>query len=58
MTTATKKDPVCKMDVDMKTAEATSKHRGETYYFCCSDCKEKFDKEPERYTGTKKGSTK
>jgi Cu+-exporting ATPase len=51
---ATKTDPVCKMDVDTKTADATSQHEGQTYYFCCSECKEKFDKEPEHYVGGKK----
>jgi YHS domain-containing protein len=55
---ATKKDPVCKMDVDTKTAEATSQHKGQTYYFCCPDCKDKFDKEPEHFFGGKKTANK
>ena len=51
---ATTTDPVCKMDVETKDAEATTKHKGETYYFCCSQCKDKFEKEPEHYASSKK----
>lgn len=42
-------DPVCKMNVDEKKAVATSDYKGKTYYFCAKVCKEKFDKEPEKY---------
>ena len=28
------KDPVCGMDVDIKTAPAKSEYKGKTYYFC------------------------
>jgi YHS domain-containing protein len=42
-------DPVCKMTVDEKTAAATSSYKGKTYYFCAKGCKERFDKEPEKY---------
>lgn len=48
----TKTDPVCKMSVDTKTAEGKSQHEGQTYYFCSSDCKKKFDKDPEHYLET------
>jgi YHS domain-containing protein len=27
-------DPVCKMEVDEKSAAATSEYKGTTYYFC------------------------
>ena len=43
------KDPVCKMEVDEKTAVATSTYRGKTYHFCSKGCKEKFDQGPEKY---------
>jgi YHS domain-containing protein len=43
------KDPVCKMEVDAKTAAATSTYRGQTYFFCSKGCKEKFDRDPEKY---------
>ena len=43
------KDPVCGMEVDEKRATATSKHDGQTYYFCSPQCKKAFDKKPETY---------
>lgn len=42
-------DPVCGMEVDEKTAAATSEYKGKTYYFCAPGCKTAFDKEPEKY---------
>ena len=42
-------DPVCKMEVDPKTAAATSEYKGQTYYFCAPGCKVSFDKDPEKY---------
>lgn len=44
------KDPVCNMNVDEKKAAATSVYNGRTYYFCAKGCKERFDKNPEKYT--------
>lgn len=43
------KDPVCNMNVDEKKAAATSVYKGKTYYFCAKGCKERFDKDPEKY---------
>ncbi|MFC2068701.1 YHS domain-containing protein [Chloroflexota bacterium] len=43
------KDPVCKMDVDEKTASATSEYKGRTYYFCAAGCKKAFDADPKKY---------
>ena len=45
----TLKDPVCGMDVTYETAQARSEYYGETYYFCSLDCKETFDRDPEKY---------
>jgi P-type Cu+ transporter len=42
-------DPVCKMTVDPARAAAQSVHKGQTYYFCAVGCKQKFDREPEKY---------
>ncbi len=42
-------DPVCGMDVQPEQAAGQSEFQGRTFYFCCPTCKEKFDKEPERY---------
>jgi YHS domain-containing protein len=48
------KDLVCSMNVDEKNAAATSIYKGTTYYFCSMPCKEKFDKDPEKYLITEK----
>jgi YHS domain-containing protein len=48
------KDPVCNMNVDEKKAAATSIYKGTTYYFCAKGCKDKFDKEPEKFTTKEK----
>lgn len=42
-------DPVCKMDVDEKTAKLTSEYMGKKYYFCAPGCKKAFDDTPEKY---------
>lgn len=42
-------DPVCNMKVDEEKAAATSVYKGTTYYFCAQACKEKFEKQPEKY---------
>ena len=44
------KDPVCGMQVDEKSAAAKSERDGKTFYFCSSDCKTKFESNPQRYT--------
>jgi len=53
------KDPICGMDVDVKTAQYESEYGGKTYYFCAASCKSTFDKEPEKYAGdaAKSGGT-
>lgn len=43
------KDPVCGMDVNESQAKAKTERQGRTYYFCSTDCKQKFEKNPERY---------
>jgi len=43
------KDPVCGMEVDESKTELNSEHKGKTYYFCNSVCKESFEKNPEQY---------
>ena len=42
-------DPVCKMQVDEKTAKYKSVHNGKTYYFCAPGCKIVFDENPEKH---------
>jgi Cu+-exporting ATPase len=36
-------DPICGMTVDPETAAGKSERGGETFYFCCAMCKERFD---------------
>lgn len=42
-------DPVCGMMLSPDEAEDTTEYEGETYYFCCSDCKKKFQSNPDEY---------
>jgi YHS domain-containing protein len=44
-----RRDPVCDMEVDERSAAATSEYAGDTYYFCSPDCKQRFDRDPEQY---------
>jgi Cu(I)/Ag(I) efflux system membrane fusion protein len=46
------KDPSCGAVVSVKKAEKAGRisvHQGKTYYFSSSECKDKFDKDPDRY---------
>ncbi len=42
-------DPVCKMQVDEKTAQFKSIYKGVSYFFCSKPCKKSFDEDPEKY---------
>ncbi len=42
-------DPICKMEVDIETAELYSDYEGKRYYFCAPYCKKTFDQDPEQY---------
>jgi YHS domain-containing protein len=46
-----KKDPVCGKAVNEEISKngLLSNHKGETYYFCSMECKEKFDSSPDRH---------
>lgn len=43
------KCPVCGMDVDTLNPQAVSSYNGETYLFCCEECQQKFERNPEQY---------
>jgi xanthine dehydrogenase accessory factor len=43
------KDPICGMLVDVNTAKHQSEFQGDSFYFCCAGCKQKFDRQPEKY---------
>lgn len=47
------KDPVCGMEVEEETTALRSDYKGKTYYFCCKECKEKFDRDPKKYVREK-----
>jgi YHS domain-containing protein len=49
----TLKDPVCGMELTYETAQARSEYNGQTYYFDSLECKETFDKNPEKYATQK-----
>jgi Cu+-exporting ATPase len=42
-------DPICKMKVDIATADLYTDFEGKRYYFCAQYCKDTFEVEPEKY---------
>ncbi|MCM8803892.1 MAG: YHS domain-containing protein [Candidatus Omnitrophica bacterium] len=42
------KDIVCRKWLSKETKNLVEKD-GKKYYFCCPSCKEKFEKDPEKY---------
>lgn len=42
-------DPVCHMMIDPADAAGSSTHKKQTYYFCATSCKTRFDANPTRY---------
>ncbi len=44
------KDPVCGMEIEANDATTMKlQHMDQAFYFCSSECKEKFDKNPTLY---------
>lgn len=50
------KDPVCGMDVNENEAAGVSTYKDKTYYFCSTNCKEKFDDAPEAFIKSEEAS--
>lgn len=46
---ATARDPVCGMDVELADARYRSDFQERTYYFCCPHCRAAFDRDPLQY---------
>lgn len=46
---ATERDPVCNMEVDLDGDHPTHEYGGHTYHFCSSHCHDKFAANPESY---------
>lgn len=44
-------DPVCKMTVSADTAAGKFDYKGETFYFCATNCLNKFRQNPEKFLG-------
>ena len=42
-------DPVCGMTVAVAGARHTAEHAGQTYYFCCAGCRQRFLASPEGF---------
>ncbi len=42
-------DPVCGMAVEVGGGGERTEHAGAAYHFCCSACREQFEREPQRY---------
>jgi len=51
------RDPVCGMTIEESAAAATSRHNGQTIYFCAVRCQEQFDAAPEKYLDGDKGGS-
>lgn len=47
------KDPVCKMTLEETKAPFSFEYNSVTYYFCGLGCKERFEKDPEKYLSGK-----
>ena len=45
----TQRDPVCGMEINTQDAAGSSEHEGRTYCFCSTNCKSKFDQNPQQY---------
>ncbi|NIR87421.1 YHS domain-containing protein [Candidatus Bathyarchaeota archaeon] len=43
------KDLVCGWEIDERTTNYYTVYKGKTYYFCSAGCREKFEKEPQKY---------
>ena len=48
-------DPVCGMTVTIATARHRSDGPAGPVYFCCGGCKQRYDREPGRYTAARPG---
>ena len=45
------RDPVCGMEVERAGARHTARHEGQTFYFCCARCRERFAAAPHEFLG-------
>lgn len=45
------KDPVCGRPIAEDEAVAKTEWAGQTYYFCSSECQERFEQDPAQFLG-------
>ena len=43
------KDCVCGAELDEKEARSSYDFKGKTYHFCSEECREKFEKSPDKF---------
>jgi len=55
VTVATAIDPICGMTVRIDKARHRADHDGETYYFCCAGCRERFLADPTPHLRARSG---
>jgi P-type Cu+ transporter len=48
------RDPVCGAEVEEDEAAATAVYQDKDYFFCSSECKEKFDRDPGAFAAEKR----
>jgi Cu+-exporting ATPase len=51
------RDPVCGMTVDPTSAKHRFEHAGQSYFFCCANCREKFAADPAAYPARREAAT-
>lgn len=49
------KDPVCGMKIEEGKASGKVILAEKVYFFCSKNCKEKFEREPQKYLGEARG---
>jgi Cu+-exporting ATPase len=45
------RDPVCGKSVDENEAAGKTEFAGQTYYFCSTECQERFEQDPAEFLG-------
>ena len=45
------KDPVCGRTVEDEDAAVQTEWAGQTYYFCSTECQERFEQDPAQFLG-------
>ena len=41
------------MEVEQSETVGSTEYQGKTYYFCCDECKKKFNENPAEYAGNR-----